>query len=206
MTPPRWLFPGFGSPEIPAIAVRPLAAVSLAAALLVAGCGGAPARIDAPWKDTPDLPATEEPRATADAAGVFPGCPVTVAEVRAAVPDVTGGPDVGIPFKSVTENCTFSSGGVYTGGHPAGISILVFDAEGAGVHLWDSVRTDPSFPNQTAIAGLGDDAFVTGTRNFTDLWAVKNQVGLHVMTDRDQGLTAGQFAALARAAFDRLEP
>lgn len=186
-----------------------LVAVPLAAALLTAGCGrmlSSSTETQPPWKDTPGPVETEAPVPTADASGVVPGCPVTLAEARAAVPDLASGPDVGIPFKNMTENCSFSFGGFSIGRPPPGVGILVFDAQGDGVRLWDSVRTDATFPNATDISGLGDDAFVTGSPNVTDLWAVKGQVGLHIMTDRDQGLTAEQFAALARAAFDRLKP
>jgi len=78
-----------------------LVAMALAAALLTAGCGRllAPStETEPPWKDTPAPFETEAPMPTADASGVVPGCPVTLAEARAAVPDLARGPDVGEPF------------------------------------------------------------------------------------------------------------
>jgi hypothetical protein len=183
-----------------------LVAMALAAALLTAGCGRllAPStETEPPWKDTPAPFETEAPMPTADASGVVPGCPVTLAEARAAVPDLARGPDVGEPFKNVIGDCQFWFGGLSIG-RPDGVGILVFDAEGQGLHLWDSVRTDPTFPNATDISGLGDDAFVTGSPHVTDLWAVKGQIGLHIMAGR--ALTTEQLAALARAAFARLKP
>jgi len=179
-------------------------ALTLATALLLTleSCGllaPAPGPDDQPpWKATPDLAATEPPQPTADAQGVVPGCPLTLAEVRAVVPQITRGPDVGEPFKNITGDCQFWV--AETGSE--GITVLVFDAEGQGVGMWASTRTDPSFPNATDVAGVGDDAFVTGDGGWTDFWAVKGQVALHVMAGR--GLTVAQYAALARAAYARL--
>ena len=187
------------------MAVRPMGApvaVCLAAAALLAGCGLlAPAPGDddqPPWKATPDLAATDPPQPTPDAAGVVPGCPLTLAEVRAVVPQITRGPDVGQPFKNITGDCQFWV--AETRGE--GIGLLVFDAEGQGTAMWASSRTDPGFPNATDVAGVGDDAFVTGSGAWTDFWSVKGQVALHVMAER--GLTIEQYAALARAAYARL--
>jgi hypothetical protein len=72
--------------------------------------------------------------------------------------------------------------------------------------MWDSARADPNFPNMTVVTGLGDDAFVTGAQHFTDLFAVQGQIALHISTLLPKGLTVGQFSALAKAAFGRLNP
>lgn len=113
---------------------------------------------------------------------------------------------MGLPFKNVTADCSFASAELDVQGRPAGVLILVFDAQGAGRHMWDSARADPNFPNPTAIPGLGDDAFVTGAGRLTELFAVQGQVALHISTLLAKGLTTEQFAALARAAFARLQP
>jgi hypothetical protein len=175
-------------------------ALVVALALVLGGCGLlAPGADDPPpWKATPDLAATEPPRPTPDAQGVTPGCPLTLAEVRAIVPQITRGPDVGIPFKNVTGDCQFWV--AETGSE--GITMLVFDAEGQGVAMWASARSDQAFPNATDVDDVGDDAFVAGERGWTDLFSVKGQIALHIMADR--GLTMQQYAALARAAYARL--
>jgi hypothetical protein len=145
-------------------------------------------------------------KSTADAAAVVPGCPVTLAEAQAAIPGVVSGPDVNPPYKVIVQQCGFSFAELDRTGNTAGVSISVVDAEGQGVHLWDSVRTDPSFPNATDVAGVGDTAFVTGTPVFDMFWAVQGQIGLKIGTLRSGGLTKEQFAALAKAAYARLKP
>ena len=137
---------------------------------------------------------------------VVEGCPITLAEAHAAVPALIRGPDIGQPSKNVTEDCMFFSADTDSQGHPAAVGILVFDARGAGVHMWDSARRDPSFPNATTVPGLGDDAFVTGAPRPTDLFAVQGQIALHIADLLPGGVTVEQFAQLARAAFARLQP
>lgn len=134
------------------------------------------------------------------------GCPITFAEAQAAIPSLVSGPEINLPFKNVTASCTFATAQMDVQGRPAGFGILVFDAQGTGSHMWDSARSDPNFPNMTAVPGLGDDAFVTGTPHFTDLFAVQGQVALHISTLLPDGLTVEQFSALARSAFGRLKP
>ena len=188
-----------GRPARPALVV--------AAILLLAGCGAPSNETPPPWKESaPPVLESERPVPAADASGVVPGCPVTLAEARAAVPDLVSGPEVGIAAKNVTEDCTFLFPERDLLGRPVGVGILVFDAQGEGSHMWDSVRTDPNFPNVTDVAGLGDAAFVTGTAHPTDLFAVQGQVALHISTLRPQGLTVEQLTALARSAFNRLKP
>jgi hypothetical protein len=177
-------------------------ALALLFVLALDGCGllaPTPGPDDQPpWKATPDLAATDPPRPTPDAQGLVPGCPLTLVEVSAIVPQITRGPDVGQPFKNITGDCQFWV--AETGGE--GFTLLVFDAEGQGVAMWASSRTDPAFPNATDVAGVGDDAFVAGERDWTDLFSVKGQVALHIMASH--GLTIQQLAALARAAYARL--
>lgn len=176
----------------------------LAAPLMIvlAGCGllaPDPGMDDqAPWKGTPGPALTDPPQPPPDADGVVPGCPLTLTEVQAVVPQITRGPDVGQPFKNVTGDCQFWV--AETRGE--GFALLVFDAEGLGTDMWASARTDPGSPNATDVAGVGDDAFVTGDGAWTDLWSVKGQVALHLMAER--GLSIEQHAALARAAYARL--
>jgi hypothetical protein len=134
------------------------------------------------------------------------GCPITLAEAKAAVPQVVSGPDIGQPAKNVTADCSYATTESDVQGRPAGVLILVFDAQGAGTHMWDSARSDPNFPNATAVSGVGDDAFVTGAPHVTDLFAVQGQVALHILTTLPNGLTVEQFTALAKAAFARLAP
>jgi hypothetical protein len=129
------------------------------------------------------------------------GCPITVAEVEAAIGEVVSEPQVGIPIKSVTENCSFPFRSVVLS--LGSLSVLVFDAQGAGTTMWDSVLTDPRWQNVTRIDGLGDAAFVTGSQRFTDLFAVKGQTGLHIFVDYGRTLSIEQFTALAKAVFSR---
>jgi len=130
------------------------------------------------------------------------GCPITVAEVEAAIGEAVSEPQVGVPFKSVTENCGFSFQGSWFQIR-GDLSVLVFDAYGAGSTLWDSVLTDPNFQNVTRIDGLGDAAFVTGSQRFTDLFAVQGQTGLHIYVYYHGPLSIEQFTALAKAVFSR---
>jgi hypothetical protein len=164
--------------------------------LAISGCGAPPSTN----KPTPDVfaPIGSPEGGGSEAAS---GCPITLAEAKAAVPGIVSGPDIGQPFKNVTADCGFATTELDAGGRPASVLVLVFDAQGAGTHMWDSARSDPNFPNATAVPGVGDDAFVTGAQHFTDLFAVRGQVALHLSTTLRNGLTVEQFAALAKAAF-----
>jgi hypothetical protein len=124
-----------------------------------------------------------------------------VAEVEAAIREAVSEPQVGIPFKNVTENCSFPFQGVVLS--LGSLSVLVFNAQGAGTTMWDSVLTDPNYQNVTRIDGLGDAAFVAGSQRFTELFAVKGQTGLHIFVDYGRTLSIEQFTALAKAVFSR---
>lgn len=176
-------------------------------AAMVAACGLAvsPAGDEPPWKGSPDL-STDRPQPTADAAGLVPGCPVTLDEARAIVPQVARGPDVGEPLKTLVQDCQFWYAGGAPLGRPQGFSILVFDASVEREHMWDSVRTDPTFPNATDVPGVGDVAFATGEAAVTDFWAVRGRWALHLMGPSGEPLDVNQYAALARTAFARLGP
>jgi hypothetical protein len=178
-----------------------LAAGGLCAGLFLASAGCAAALSHTP-------PPAGKPGAYGSSGVASPtvtGCPITLAEAHAAVPKLISGPGIGLTFKNETADCSFASSELDVQGRPAGILILVFDAQGAGRHMWDSARTDPNFPNRTPVSGVGDDAFVTGATRFTDLFAVKGQVALHISTLLPGGLSATQFGELARAAFARLD-
>jgi hypothetical protein len=127
-------------------------------------------------------------------------CP-TLAEAQAAVPALVQGPDANaVSFKTMVLQC------VYSMTEPAeGVDILVFDAsaDGSGNHLWDSVRTDPGFPNATDVAGLAEVAFTTGTPGHNDLWVVQGRYGFH-MYSRQGAILADQMVALARAMLEGL--
>ncbi len=180
--------------------MRRTAAIALMVAIggLPAGCGLLSSAIPAPS----NVGASAEiVTAAPDAGGPlsYRNCP-TLAEAKAATPALSQGPDANaVPFKTMVLQCLYSMTELDVQGRPAGVDILVFDAsaDGSGNHLWDSVRTDPGFPNATDVAGLAEVAFTTGTPGH-DLWVVQGRYGFH-MYSRQGGIPAGQMVALARA-------
>jgi hypothetical protein len=174
---------------------------------LLGGCSGSryPAPTAPPAASDGELPAASATVSATPGVSGTPlallGCPITVAEVEAAIGEAVAEPQVGIPFKNVTENCSFAFRGVVVS--LGSLSVLVFDAQGAGTTMWDSVLTDPRWENVTRIDGLGDAAFVTGSQRFTDLFAVKGQTGLHIFVDYGRTLSIEQFTALAKAVLSR---
>ena len=156
------------------------------AALAVAvGCAGCARLESQPADDIPSWKidaSAEVITAAPDAGGPlsFRNCP-TLDEARAAVPVLVGGPDANaVPFKTMVLQCGYSIERARRQGRPAGIWILVFDASVEGAHLWDSVRTDPAFPNATEIPALADVAFATGTSGHNDVWVVEGSYGFHM--------------------------
>lgn len=169
---------------------------------LASGCGaissGSEKDDTPPWKDGTS---GELITAAPDAGGPlsFRNCP-TLAEARAAVPALTSGPDAnGVPFKTMVLQCTYDTDERDLQGRAAGIGILVFDASAEGIHLWDSVRGDPTFPNATDIPGVAEVAFATGTSGYDDIWVVQGGYGFHMLHTRRGGFPADQMVALARA-------
>jgi hypothetical protein len=143
--------------------------------------------------------------ASASPAGGDASCPLILAEVQAAVPNLSHGPDVGQPVKNVVADCSFTSDETDASGRPASVGILVFDATSEGIHMWDSARSDPNVRSPSDIPGIGDNAFVAGSPNRTDLFAVAGNRAIHIFTTFKNGLTPEQFAQLARAAFSHLQ-
>ena len=182
-------------------------AVIFLLACSLAGCalGSSGGKDDAaPWKEDGS---TEVITSAPDAGGPlsFRNCP-TLAEAQAAVPGLIAGPDAnGVPFKTMVLQCTYSMDEPAVQGRPAGIGILVFDASAEGVHLWDSVRTDPTVSNVTDIAGLADVAFSTGDPGHSDVWVIQDGYGFHMSHDRQGGLPLDQMIGLARATLKGLE-
>lgn len=168
---------------------------------VMAGCGSL---ASTPVVDTPSWKAgasEEVITAAPDAGGPlsFRNCP-TLAEARAAVPDLTNGPDANaVPFKTMVLQCSYAMDERDIQGRPAGIGILVFDASAEGVHLWDSVRTDSHFANATDIPGLAEIAFVTRTSGHSDLWVVQGPYGFHMSHTRQGEIPVQQMVALARS-------
>lgn len=163
------------------------ASVCLLAAALFAGCA------------SPGSTAT----AAAGAGGgsgstAVPGCPISQAEVEAAIGRAMSAPQVGLPAKNMTQDCSFGFGVLTT----ASIQFLVFDTEGQGTAFWDSVRAES--PGATDIPGLADVAFVMASPRANDLFAVKGATGLHIYVFEHDPLTVEQLAALAKAALARL--
>jgi hypothetical protein len=168
---------------------------------LLAGCGllsSNPAADTPPWKDSASA---EVVTPAPDAGGPlsFRNCP-TLAEARAAVPDLTRGPDANaVPFKTMILQCGYAMDERDVQGRPAGIGILIFDASVEGVHLWDSARTDPNFANPIDIPGLAEVAFATGTTGHDDLWVVQRPYGFHMSHTRRGEIPVDQLVALARS-------
>ncbi len=139
--------------------------------------------------------------AAPDAGGLlsYRNCP-TLAEAKAAVPGLTSGPDAnGVPFKTMILQCSYGMDERDIQGRPAGVGILVFDASAEGVHLWDSVRTDPDRANATDIPGLADVAFATGTTGHQDVWVVQGPFGFHMDHTRRGEIPIDEMVALARS-------
>lgn len=166
---------------------------------MLAGCVTSPAPIPT------DPPATPE---TTPGDGVTPvpaggslaaACP-TLAEAKAAIPDLVAGPDINTePFKTMVLQCNYWFDDLDVQGRKAGVGILVFDASAEGSHLWDSARTDPAFPNATDIPGLAEVAFSTGTPGHNDVWVVQGRYGFHMSHLRKGGVPLDGMVALARA-------
>lgn len=181
--------------------LKPAIAWMLVVGGLFAGCG---ATSPNPTDDIPSWKvdgSVEVVTAAPDAGGLlsFRNCP-TLAEATAAVPVLTRGPDANaVPFKTMVLQCGYATEELDVQGRRAGIEILVFDASAEGLHLWDSVRTDPAFPNVTDIPGLADVAFSTGAPGHTDVWVVRGGYGFHMSHTRLFGIPADQMVALARS-------
>jgi hypothetical protein len=156
-----------------------------------------------PWKSGTSL---EVVTAAPDAGGPlsFRNCP-TLAEARAAVPVLTNGPDANaVPFKTMILQCSYGIGESDVQGRQAGIGILVFDVSAEGDHLWDSVRSDPGFPNPTDLPGLAEVAFATGTAGHNDVWVIQPPYGFHMSHTRQGRIPVDQMVALARATLTSL--
>ena len=178
------------------------AATLLTSVVLLAGCAGIqppPSAETGPWNTGAGaVIVTSAP----DAGGPlsYRNCP-TLAEARAAIPALAQGPDANaVPFKTTVLQCSYSMDEPGTRTPADAVVILVFDAsaDGGGDHLWDPVRTDPSFPNPTDVPGLAEVAFATGTAGRCDLWVVQGRYGLHMYIPQG-GIPLDQMAALARA-------
>ena len=186
---------------------RSSTALGIICLLALAGCGAlTPGGQEdlAPWKD--DASSTVI-TAAPDAGGLlsFRNCP-TLEEARAAVPDLISGPDANaVPYKTMVLQCSYDVEELGVQGRPAGIGILVFDASVEGPSLWDSVRTDPGFPDPTEIPGLADVAILTGSEGHNDLWVVQGRFGFHMFHTRPSGFPPDQLVALARAMLVALE-
>ena len=140
----------------------------------------------------------------------YRNCP-TLAEAQAAMPALVGGPEANaVPFKTMVLQCVYTINELDVQSRPAGLDILIFDAfpgpefgdrdaSAEGNQAWDSVRTDPNFPNATDIPGLADVAFATGTSGHNDVWVVQGGYGFHMYHTRQSGISLDQMVALARA-------
>ena len=176
-------------------------AVGLTVVALLSGCSSQrPQAADdsAPWKVGASVVVIT---AAPDAGGAlsYRNCP-TLPEASAAVPGLVWGPDANaVPFKTMILQCSYGTTERDVQGHWAGIDILVFDASAEGTHLWDSVRSDPGFPNPTDIPGLAEVAFTTGLPGHYDLWVVQGGYGFHMSHLRPSGIPVDQMVALARA-------
>ncbi|HEX5825946.1 MAG TPA: hypothetical protein VFY23_00370 [Candidatus Limnocylindrales bacterium] len=173
--------------------------------LLAAGCTAAVAPADeAPsWKD---VEGGVEITAAPDAGGVLSSrnCP-TLEEAHAAVPAIADGPDPNaVPFKSMVLQCSYEVPGIDTEGHPAGVSVLVFDgeAEGRSAFEW---TLDPDMGSPTPIEGLGDAAWWTAGRGGVEVWVNDGRFGLHLLHTSGDALGVEELAALGRASVAALE-
>jgi hypothetical protein len=190
-----------------ALTWRRLSVLGVGCLLMLAGCGAfsRDGKDEAPpWTDDAS---TEIITAAPDAGGPlsFRNCP-TLEEAMAAMPGLVAGPDANaVPFKTMVLQCGYDIDELDVQGRPAGVGILVFDASAEGVHLWDSVRTDPGFPNATEIPGLAEVAFATGTSGFDDIWVVQGDYGFHILHTRQGEFPGDEMVALARAMLTALE-
>ena len=129
-------------------------------------------------------------------------CP-TLAEARAAVPGIERGPDINTaPFKTMVLQCIYQSAGSGIPGGTAGIDILVFDASAEGKTMWDSVKTEPAFPNAAdipSLADVADVAFSTGTLGHYDVWVVRGKYAFHMYHVQPGMVALDQMVALSRA-------
>jgi hypothetical protein len=149
---------------------------------------------DAPWKS--GASAVVE---TASAVGPLGAACPTLAQAKGAAPAVVNGPDINTTvYKNMVLQCGFGFGELNAEGGSARISVLVFDASAEGKTMWDSVRTDPSFPSVTDVAGLGDVGFTTGGAGHNDVWVVTGKYGIHMYHDRIGPVSLDQMVALAR--------
>ena len=183
----------------------------VAITLILTACVGGGSAVT-PRNDTPPWKANASAvtiTAAPDAGGPlsFRNCP-TLDEARTAIPMIVNGPDAdGVPFKTMVLQCSYSMAELDVQGRPAGVGILVFDAQadGRGKRLWDSVRTDPNFPGATDLPGLAEVGFTTGDDGQLDLWVVQGDFGFHMTHTRPKGVSADQMTALARAMLSGLE-
>ena len=179
-------------------AARAIVGLAVVATVL-AGCGATSDPIPT------DPPATPEPT---QGDGITPvpaewslgnACP-TLDEAKAAIPLVASGPEVNTePFKTMVLQCSYGMDELDVSGRQAGIGILVFDVSAEGIHMWDSVRTDPTFPNPTDIPDVAEVAFATGTPDHNDVWVVQGRYGFHMSHLRQGGIPLDQMVALAKA-------
>lgn len=171
---------------------------------MLAGCSTSGPGVDtASWKVGASVEVITAPP---DAGGLlsYRNCP-TLTEAKAAVPGLTSGPDAnGVPFKTMILQCSYAMDERDIQGRPAGIGTLVFEATAEGVHLWDSVRTDPDRANATDIAGLANVAFATGTAGHNDVWVVQGLFGFHMGHTRRGEIPIDEMVALARSVLTGL--
>lgn len=179
-------------------AVRILVGLAMSATFL-AGCGTTAGPIPTDPPATPEgTPPAEITPVPADGS-LANACP-SLEQAKAAVPALVSGPDVNTePFKTMVLQCGYGTNELDVQGRQAGIGILVFDASAEGVHLWDSSRTDPGFPNPTDVPDLAEVAFVTGMPGHYDLWVVQGKYGFHMSHLVQSGIPLDQMVALGRA-------
>ena len=93
--------------------------------------------------------------------------------------------------------CSYALPGRDAEGHPAGISILVFDAAWEGKPTWDWALGD-EFGSPQPVADLGDAATVTIRGGGRDVWVSSGRFGLHLLGPGE--LELSEVLDLARAA------
>lgn len=180
-----------------------LCAIPLLAAVLVAGCGliDRPAGKDSGIDTSPDASAPAEVE-TASASGPLAAACPSLSDAKAAVPAITTGPDINTtPFKTMVLQCVYELSGIDLTLRQAGIGILVFETSEQGVGIWDSVRTDPAFPNPIDLPALEDVAqvaFATGAAGHNDVWVVQGPYAIHMSSNGRDGVPLDQMSVLAR--------